>query len=90
MPREIKVLLLAAVINLCFAIGFSIWNGYRYGKPLLLMINWLEGLENKQYNEVFSEKELKKIYKRNGKVKIRYRLYKEVIQSFTNMTKNLL
>src|SRR5690625_3218578 len=53
------------------------------------MINWLEGLENKQYNEVFSEKERKKIYKRNGKVKVRYRLYKEVIQSFTDMTEML-
>lgn len=89
LPREIKVLLLATVISFCFAVAFSIWNGYRYGKPLLLMINWLKGIENKQYHEVLSEKELKKIYKRNGKVKIRYRLYKEVIQSFTNMTEKL-
>jgi len=89
LPKEIKVLLLAAVISFCFAIAFSIWNGYRYGKPLLLMINWLEGIENKQYSDIFSEKEMKKIYKRSGKVKVRYRLYKEVIHSFTNMTKKL-
>lgn len=89
LSEEMKMILLATVISFCIAIVFSIWNGYRYGKPLLLMINWLEGLENKQYNDIFSEKERKKIYKRNGKVKIRYRLYKEVIQSFTNMTEKL-
>lgn len=89
LQRELKVLLLATLVSISVAIAFSIWNAYRYGKPLFLILDWLDGIENKQYDEIFSDKVREKIYKRNGKVKRRYRLYQEVIHSFTEMTKKL-
>lgn len=90
LTKELQIIIFSLGISLSIAIAFSIWNGYRYGKPLLLFINWLEVVENKQYSAVLSEKERKKVYKKNGKIKFRYRLYKEVIQSFSNMTQKLV
>src|SRR5699024_2803788 len=86
---ELQLLIVALLVSLLIAILLSVWNGYRYGKPMFIMIRWLEAVEQKHYNHVFSEKEQRKVYKRNGKVKFRYRLYKEVIQSFSNMTTKL-
>ena len=86
---ELQLLIVALLVSLLIAILLSVWNGYRYGKPMFIMIRWLEAVEQKHYNHVFSEKEQRKVYKRNGKVKFRYRLYKEVIQSFSNMTSKL-
>ena len=42
-----------------------------------------------QYDEVFTEKERKKIFKKKGKIRHRYKLFQEVIQSFYTMTKKL-
>src|SRR5699024_3086385 len=41
------------------------------------------------YQEVLEGKEHQRIYKKSGKVKLRYRLYKEVFQSLTNLTNKL-
>src|SRR5690625_7040841 len=42
LSKELQVIFISLAISLGIAIAFSIWNGYRYGKPLLLFINWLE------------------------------------------------
>ncbi|TXC91842.1 HAMP domain-containing histidine kinase [Metabacillus litoralis] len=70
-------------------ISLSIWNGFRYGQPLLIFTSWLERMGNRQYDEVLTEKERKKIFRRNGKVRVRYRLYREVINAFYEMTERL-
>ncbi|GAA0308397.1 signal transduction histidine kinase [Gracilibacillus halotolerans] len=87
--EEIQMIVIAVVSSLVLALLISIWNGYRYGQPLLLFVNWLERMGKEQYNEMFTEKERKKIFKKKGKTRHRYRLYQEVIQSFYQMTKKL-
>ena len=87
--KETQMIVIAVGLSLVLAILFSIWNGYRYGQPLLLLVNWLERMGKEQYDEVFTEKERKKLFKKKGKTRHRYRLYQEVIQSFYQMTKKL-
>ncbi|WP_226665522.1 sensor histidine kinase [Metabacillus litoralis] len=70
-------------------ISLSIWNGFRYGQPLLIFTSWLERMGNRQYEEVLTEKERRKIFRKNGKVRVRYRLYREVINAFYEMTERL-
>lgn len=89
LDRELQMILIGLGISLAFAIIFSIWSGYRYGKPLLLFMNWFEVIKNKQYGDILSVKEQKRIYRKNGKIKLGYRLYNEVIESFTNMANKL-
>ncbi len=86
---ELQILITATAISLFIALTLSIWHGYRYGKPLLMLIQWLDFMEDRNYQEVLKGKEHKRIYKKNGKVKLRYRLYKEVFQSLTNLTNKL-
>ncbi|GIO27060.1 sensor histidine kinase [Ornithinibacillus bavariensis] len=78
-----------AFIVLFITILVSIWNGFRYGNPLFIFTNFLSRLGDEQYEEVLTSREKKQIFKRNGKVKFRYRLYKEVFQAFYTMAEKL-
>ncbi|MDR0270788.1 HAMP domain-containing sensor histidine kinase [Paenibacillus sp.] len=88
--REIMVILIvigAAVMVLTLAI--SIWHGYRYGQPLMLFAGWFERMSQGRYSEALTEKERKRVFRRNGKIRMRYRLYKEVIAGFYEMATKL-
>ncbi len=88
--KETQIFIMIALISLFIAISVSIWNGYRYGKPLITFANWLERLEKNHYLDVLNEKERRKIFKKNGKVKFRYRIFQEVFQSFEKMSAKLI
>ncbi|WP_456276653.1 sensor histidine kinase [Bacillus sp. AK128] len=79
----------SAAILLLLTIGLSIWNSFRYGKPLFIFTSWLSRMGNGQYEEVLTEKEKKQIFKKNGKVRMKYRLYSEVFQAFYTMAEKL-
>ncbi|MCJ7843466.1 HAMP domain-containing histidine kinase [Lederbergia sp. NSJ-179] len=87
--QETQILVVAILISLLVTILFSIWNGYRYGRPLLLFVNWLERMGKERYDEVLTKKDKKKVFKKKGKTRYRYRLYQEVFQSFYSMAEKL-
>ncbi|AZS13199.1 HAMP domain-containing sensor histidine kinase [Paenibacillus lutimineralis] len=70
-------------------LAVSIWHGYRYGQPLTLFASWFERMSEGRYSEALTEKERKKVFRRNGKIRMRYRLYKEVIAGFYEMATKL-
>jgi len=70
-------------------LAFSIYHGYRYGRPLLLFIDWFARLGRGQYEETLSAKDQKRVYRKNGKLRRKYKLYKEVIDGFREMTLRL-
>jgi len=74
---------------LLLAVPISIWHGYRYGQPLILFAGWFERMGRGQYDEVLTAKDKRKVFRRNGGLRTSYRLYKEVIQSFYQMTDQL-
>jgi signal transduction histidine kinase/Na+-transporting methylmalonyl-CoA/oxaloacetate decarboxylase gamma subunit len=80
---------IAVGILLVFTIGLSFWNGFRYGNPLFIFTGWLSRMGNEQYGEVLTEKEKKLIFRKNGKVRLKYRLYSEVFQAFYTMAEKL-
>ncbi len=67
----------------------SVYHGYRYGRPLLLFMGWFSRLGKGMYEETLSGKERKRLYRKNGKLRRRYRLYKEVIDGFYDMAGKL-
>lgn len=87
--REIEIMLIFTAIIFAIPILLSFWNGYRYGKPLVLFMDWLKIIEEKRYEDLLIGKEHARIFKKNGKVKFRYRLYKEVFISISEMSKRL-
>ncbi|MFS0674021.1 sensor histidine kinase [Ornithinibacillus sp. 179-J 7C1 HS] len=80
---------ITGLIVLFITIMVSIWNGFRYGNPLFIFSNWLSRMGNQEYSEVLTAQEKKQVYKRNGKLKMRYRLFKEVFQAFYEMAEKL-
>lgn len=74
---------------LLLTLAFAIWHGYRYGQPLLLFTDWFERMGKGHYHEALTEKDKKKVFRKNGKIRMRYRLYKEVIAGFYDMAAKL-
>lgn len=74
---------------LLLAVPLSIWHGYRYGQPLILFAGWFERMRKGQYDEVLTAKDKRKVFRRNGALRTSYKLYKEVIESFYQMTHQL-
>ncbi|BBI32645.1 two-component sensor histidine kinase [Cohnella abietis] len=82
-------LLWFAGLILLLAVPLSIWHGYRYGQPLILFAGWFERMRKGQYDEVLTAKDMRKVFRRNGKMRFSYKLYREVIESFYQMTHQL-
>ncbi|TVY04326.1 HAMP domain-containing sensor histidine kinase [Cohnella terricola] len=78
-----------AGLILLLIVPISIWHGYRYGQPLILFSGWFERMRKGQYNEVLTAKDMRRVFRRNGAMRSRYKLYKEVIESFYQMTHQL-
>ncbi|REK75785.1 sensor histidine kinase [Paenibacillus paeoniae] len=89
MDSATRGLVWISVLILLLALPISIWHGYRYGQPLILFTGWFERMSRGQYGEVLTNKDKRKVFRRNGKLRIRFRLYKEVIESFYKMAHKL-
>lgn len=88
--RDITIaFVITASIVLLITIMVAIWNGFRYGNPLFIFTNWLSRMGNEDYEIVLTSQEKKQVFKRNGKLKRRYRLYKEVFHAFYEMAEKL-
>ncbi|MGG4493797.1 sensor histidine kinase [Brevibacillus reuszeri] len=74
---------------LLMTLVFAAWHGYRYGQPLLLLTDWFERMGKGHYHEPLTQKDRKKVFRKNGKLRMRYRLYKEVIDGFYDMATKL-
>lgn len=85
----IRALVILGAGVMVVTLGVSIWHGYRYGQPLTLFASWFERMSEGRYSEALTEKERKKVFRRNGKIRMRYRLYKEVIAGFYEMATKL-
>lgn len=85
----IRVALWTMVCVLALSLAVAIWHGYRYSRPLLLFTGWFERMGSGAYEEVLTPKDRKRVFRKNGKLRTRYRLYKEVIHSFYKMAEQL-
>ncbi|HBU82868.1 MAG TPA: sensor histidine kinase [Paenibacillus sp.] len=89
MDTATRGLMWFAGLALLLAVPLSIWHGYRYGQPLILFAGWFERMGRGQYDQVLTAKDKRKIFRPNGTMRNRYRLYKEVIESFYRMADQL-
>jgi len=89
LEQMVRIFVWLAVCVLLLSVGVSIWHGYRYGRPLILFAGWFERMEQGLYDEVLTPKDKRRVFRRNGKLRIRYRLYGEVIQAFYKMAERL-
>ena len=69
-----------------FIIGFSIWIGQRFGRPVFHFLKRIEKLSNKDYTFV-EDRKLRNA--KNGRLKRKYRMYDAVDQSLIILAENL-
>ena len=63
-----------------------IWLGWYIGSPLILIMKWIDQLANEDFSQL---NDFQKIYKQSGKLKMRFRLYQEVIGQLDQMRAQL-
>ncbi|MGI2293213.1 sensor histidine kinase [Paenibacillus sp. GXUN7292] len=80
---------IAAIAILALSLLLSFWLGYRYSQPLILFAGWFNRMESGNYDEVLTAKDKRKVFRRNGKLRTRYRLYREAIHNFYEMAQRL-
>ncbi|MDQ0063126.1 sensor histidine kinase [Paenibacillus harenae] len=85
----IRLFVAIGAVFLLLSIGITMWHGYRYGQPLIMFTGWFERMEQGQYEEVLTARDRRRVFRKNGKLRLHYRLYREVIQSFYRMAEKL-
>jgi len=59
-----------------------LWFGWYFASPLMLVMKWIKQLASE---DLSSLEDQEKIYSRKGKLRMRFRLYREVIQQLDGM-----
>ncbi|RAS73875.1 sensor histidine kinase [Priestia endophytica] len=85
----INIFIFVAVIILVIWILFALWYSRRLTKPTLHMVEWLHNLAYGKYEEPLTKRMESKAFKKNGKLKRSYRLFREVNTSLANLTEKL-
>lgn len=68
--NEALFIFISCAIVLIIAVTLSWWHGYRYGRPLLLFIHWLDIVGKGEYQSLLTEKEQKKFLERMERLRL--------------------
>lgn len=82
-------LLLFALTSLILLACGTFWYARKFGAPLLVMMRWIENLGNGKYEQPANDKNSSLITTNKGKIKRKYRLYKELVQTLEQLTATL-
>ncbi|MBD2861064.1 sensor histidine kinase [Paenibacillus oceani] len=74
---------------LVLLLALSIWYGRRFGTPMLHMMDWLHTLSQGVYREPEGRPGIPRSRKKSGKLRRKYRLYEDVLQSLDRLTHTL-
>lgn len=81
-----KVFLLL-VFALLLLLVLNIWFGYKFGSPLVTIMNWIGDLGKGVYEDGHYKHSV--MMTKKGKLKKKYRIYKELITTLTQLTETL-
>ena len=81
-----KVFLLL-VFALLLLLALNIWFGYKFGAPLVTIMNWIGDLGKGVYEDGHYKHSV--MMTKKGKLKKKYRIYKELIKTLTQLTETL-
>ncbi|MDN5710083.1 MAG: HAMP domain-containing histidine kinase [Planococcus sp. (in: firmicutes)] len=82
-------LFIFALISLILLAGGTFWYARKFGAPLLVMMQWIENLGNGQYKQPTNDKNTSLITNNKGKIKRKYRLYKDLVHTLEQLTGTL-
>ncbi|WP_243521082.1 sensor histidine kinase KdpD [Bacillus pseudomycoides] len=74
------------LIAFVYLVILSIWYGRKFGKPLLHTMRWLKNIASGTYEEPVSKKGKTVRFRRSGKEKWSFRLFKDVTNTLEHLT----
>ncbi|MEC3155164.1 HAMP domain-containing sensor histidine kinase [Bacillus thuringiensis] len=77
---------LILLIVFVYLVILSIWYGNKFGKPLLHAMRWLKNIAGGKYEEPISKKEKPVRFRRSGKEKWSFRLFRDVTSSLEHLS----
>jgi signal transduction histidine kinase len=82
-------IILVSVLLILLLLLITFWYARKFGKPLMTMMQWIEKLGNGVYEQPVNHVELPLLFKKNGKIKRKYKLYQELITNLSQLTDTL-
>ncbi|MGD6846664.1 sensor histidine kinase KdpD [Rossellomorea aquimaris] len=67
----------------------TLWHARKFGLPLLTMMKWIKNLSDGVYVQPLDDQEHPIMLKKNGRLKRKYRLYKDLITNLSHLTETL-
>jgi signal transduction histidine kinase len=67
----------------------TLWHARKFGLPLLTMMKWIKNLSDGVYEQPIDDQEHPIMLKKNGRLKRKYRLYKDLITNLSQLTETL-
>ncbi|WP_026672968.1 sensor histidine kinase [Alkalihalobacterium bogoriense] len=80
-----NTLLIVPIMLFLLLIVGTFWYAHKFGIPLITMIKWIQNLGSGIYNHPYESS----IYNKNGKLKRKYQMYKELIATLVQLTETL-
>ncbi len=80
---------LILLIVFVYLVILSIWYGNKFGKPLLHAMRWLKNIAGGKYEEPISKKGKPVRFRRSGKEKWSFRLFRDVTSSLEHLSTTL-
>ncbi|EJS62241.1 hypothetical protein ICE_00378 [Bacillus cereus BAG1X1-2] len=77
---------LILLIVFVYLVILSIWYGNKFGKPLLHAMRWLKNIAGRKYEEPISKKGKPVRFRRSGKEKWSFRLFRDVTSSLEHLS----
>jgi two-component system, OmpR family, sensor kinase len=77
------------IVIIVIFLFLSLWYGNRFGTPILHMMNWLRSLAQGKYEEPRDLIGNPRSQTRSGKIKRKYRMYTDIIESLHHLTYSL-
>ncbi|MED3324092.1 HAMP domain-containing sensor histidine kinase [Bacillus thuringiensis] len=77
---------LILLIVFVYLVILSIWYGNKFGKPLLHAMRWLKNIAGGKYEEPISKKGKPVRFRRSGKEKWSFRLFRDVTSSLEHLS----
>ncbi|RIW32522.1 sensor histidine kinase [Bacillus salacetis] len=82
-------IIIVSVLLILLLLLITFWYARKFGKPLMTMMQWIEKLGNGVYEQPVNHVEQPLLFKKNGKIKRKYKLYQELITNLSQLTDTL-
>lgn len=77
------------LVLLILLIGGTFWYARKFGMPLLVLMQWIKNLGEGRYEQPVNQKNEFLITHKNGNIKKKYRLYKDLVATLEQLTATL-